>query len=56
MTDKLTKNEETILQNFLDKFGKQKSESSFKYFIISTLLSLIGLFVIVFRAARGRRV
>ena len=48
MTDKLTKNEEEIVQNFLEKFGEQKSESSFKYYIISTLLSLIGLFVIVY--------
>lgn len=48
MDAQLTKQEKLILEKFLEQHRNKNGESSLKYFISFAILSLIGLFMIVY--------
>ena len=48
MPEKLTINEKTFVGKFLEKYGLLEHDSSFKYYFISILITLLGLFILVY--------
>ena len=47
MPEKLTISEKNFVEKFLEKYGTVEDDSSFKYYFISVLITLLGLFILI---------